>query len=64
MDIGIHVRGLVDGMWEAVEVTYLTLIKEKKKRLFDFTKKNINLLHIIYYIILFCETNFISQKKL
>jgi hypothetical protein len=36
--IGTYVRGLVDGMLEAVEVIYLTLIK-KKKKIFYFTKK-------------------------
>jgi hypothetical protein len=42
MEIGTYVRGLVDGMSEAVEVIYLTLIKKKKK--FYFTK-NVHLLH-------------------
>jgi hypothetical protein len=37
MEIGTYVRGLVDGMLEAVEVIYLTLIK--KKRDIYFTKK-------------------------
>ena len=37
IEIGTYVRGLVDGMLEAVEVIYLTLIK--KKKLLDFTKK-------------------------
>jgi hypothetical protein len=36
MEIGTYVRGLVDGMLEAVEVIYLTLIK---KKIFYFTKK-------------------------
>jgi hypothetical protein len=29
IEIGTYVRGLVDGMLEAVEVIYLTLIKKK-----------------------------------
>jgi hypothetical protein len=29
MEIGTYVRGLVDGMLEAVEVIYLTLMKKK-----------------------------------
>ena len=42
MEIGTYVRGLVDGMLEAVEVIYLTLIKKKK----NFTlQKNVHLLH-------------------
>jgi hypothetical protein len=44
MDIGIHVRGLVDGMWEAIEVMYLTLIIIKKKMLL-YKKKPVNLLY-------------------
>ena len=37
--IGTQVRGLVDGMLEVIEVIYVTLIKKKNRRLFDFTKK-------------------------
>jgi hypothetical protein len=44
MEIGTYVRGLVDGMSEAVEVIYLTLIK--KKKIFYFTK-NVHLLRSI-----------------
>ena len=39
IEIGTQVRGLVDGMLEAIEVIYVTLIKKKNSRLFDFTKK-------------------------
>ena len=42
MEIGTYVRGLVDGMLEAVEVIYLTLMK--KKRYFTL-QKNVHLLH-------------------
>ena len=42
MEIGTYVRGLVDGMSEAVEVIYLTLMKKKDILLY---KKNVHLLH-------------------
>ena len=37
MEIGTYVRGLVDGMLEAVEVIYLTLIKKKDILLYKKT---------------------------
>jgi hypothetical protein len=37
MEIGTYVRGLVDGMLEAVEVIYLTLIKKKNILLYKKT---------------------------
>jgi hypothetical protein len=46
IEIGTYVRGLVDGMLEAVEVIYLTLIKKKnywtlqKKCKFNFILLN------------------------
>jgi hypothetical protein len=29
IEIGTYVRGLVDGMWEAIELVYLSLIQKK-----------------------------------
>ena len=57
MEIGTYVRGLVDGMWEAVEVIYLTLIKTNY-----FTLQNKRKFTSLIYNFLFLKWIYFTKK--
>jgi ABC-type xylose transport system substrate-binding protein len=52
IEIGTQVRGLVNGMLEAIEVIYVTLIKKKNSRLFEdyitYSNERVGTLHCKY----------------
>ena len=50
IEIGTYVRGLVDGMLEAVEVIYLTLIKKKIILLYKKKRKFTSLIYNFLFL--------------